>query len=135
MSLIAVALAAGLVVAGCGGGSNNGATEALGPGVMADVPQWINAEKLPPAALPGARLFAIAGCLACHTYLDSGSAALHAPDLTAIGRRNLGIDFETSHLACPSCTVPGSLMPKFGSLGRKRLRALAVFLESSKGKR
>ncbi len=105
------------------------------PGVVADVPHWINAEKLPPAAVPGAKLFAVAGCTSCHTYLDSGSTRLNAPNLTAIGRRKLGIDFQTRHLACPSCAVPGSLRPKCGSLGGTRLRALAVFLESSKGKR
>jgi hypothetical protein len=29
---------------------------------------------------------------------------------------------------------PGSPMPKFASLGDKRLRPLAIFLEASKGK-
>jgi len=72
---------------------------------------------------------------ACHTYLGTGSSNLGAPDLTAIGTRNLGITFQVNHLKCPSCVVPGSPMPKFASLGDERLRQLAIFLESSKGKK
>jgi len=111
------------------------AKEALASEVIADVPHWISAEKLPPAAVPGAKLFATAGCTACHTYLGTGSSNLGAPDLTAIGTRNLGIDFQIRHLKCPSCVTPGSPMPKFASLGDARLHDLAVFLEASKGRR
>jgi menaquinol-cytochrome c reductase cytochrome b/c subunit len=110
------------------------ASEALATEVIAEVPHWISAEKLPPAAVPGAKLFAVAGCTACHTYLGTGSSNLGAPDLTTIGTRNLGIDFQIRHLQCPSCVNPGSAMPKFASLGAKRLHDLAVFLEASKGK-
>jgi mono/diheme cytochrome c family protein len=111
------------------------ASEALASEVIADVPNWVKQEKLPPAAVPGAKLFAVAGCTACHTYLGTGSSNLGAPDLTQIGTRGLGIDFQIRHLECPSCVNPGSPMPKFASLGQKRLRELAIFLEASKGKR
>ncbi len=111
------------------------ASEALASEVILQVPSWIKAEKLPPAAQPGAKLFAVAGCTACHTYLGSGGAQLGAPDLTSIGTRHLGIDFQIRHLKCPSCVNPGSPMPKFASLGDKTLRQLAIFLEASKGKR
>jgi menaquinol-cytochrome c reductase cytochrome b/c subunit len=110
------------------------AKEALASEVIADVPSWITQEKLPPAAVPGAKLFATAGCTACHTYLGTGSSNLGAPDLTNIGTRNLGISFQIRHLQCPSCVNPGSPMPKFASLGDARLRQLAIFLEASKGK-
>ena len=110
------------------------ASEALASEVIADVPHWISAEKLPPKAVPGAKLFAVAGCTACHTYLGTGSSNLGAPDLTAIGTRNLGIQFQINHLKCPSCVTPGSPMPKFASLGLARLNQLAIFLEASKGK-
>ena len=109
------------------------ARESLSSEVIANVPHWVQAENLPPAAVPGAKLFATAGCTACHTYLGSGSSNLGAPDLTSIGTRNLGIDFQVRHLKCPSCVTPGSPMPKFESLGEKRLHQLAVFLEASKG--
>ena len=74
------------------------------------------------------------GCTACHTYDGSGGSALGAPDLTNIGTRHLGITFQVNHLKCPSCVNPGSPMPKFASLGDKRLKQLAIFLEASKGK-
>ncbi len=109
------------------------ANEALASEVIADVPTWAAKEHLPQAALPGAKLFATAGCTACHTYLGTGSSNLGAPDLTAIGSRNLGISFQIRHLKCPSCVNPGSPMPHFASLGPARLHELAVFLESSKG--
>jgi menaquinol-cytochrome c reductase cytochrome b/c subunit len=111
------------------------AKEALASEVINDVPSWIKAEKLPQAAAPGAKLFAVSGCTACHTYLGTGGAQLGAPDLTAIGTRNLGIQFQINHLKCPSCVNPGSAMPKFASLGDARLKQLAIFLEDSKGKR
>ena len=111
------------------------AKEALASEVIADVPSWIKQEALPPAAVPGAKLFATAGCTSCHTYLGAGSSNLGAPDLTEIGTRNLGIAFQIRHLQCPSCVNAGSPMPKFASLGTARLHQLAVFLEASKGKK
>ena len=83
--------------------------------------------------MPGALEFFYSGCTACHTYAGSGSTNLNAPALTAIGRRHLGIRFQIAHLKCPSCVNPGSPMPSFASLGRQRLRRLAVFLEASRG--
>ena len=113
------------------------AKEALASEVEAAVPGWAQREGFAnnPAALAGAKDFATSGCTACHTYLGSGGSQLGAPDLTSIGTRKLGIDFQIRHLKCPSCVNPGSPMPKFASLGDKRLRQLAIFLESSKGPR
>jgi len=110
------------------------AKEALASEVVADVPTWIKEAKLPPKAWPGAKLFATSGCTSCHTYLGSGSSNLGAPDLSDIGTKHLGIAFQIRHLECPSCVNPGSPMPKFASLGKKRLLQLAIFLEASKGK-
>jgi quinol---cytochrome c reductase cytochrome c subunit, bacillus type len=109
------------------------ANEALASEVIHDVPRWVQQENLPPQALPGAKLFATAGCTACHTYAGSGGSNLGAPDLTDIGSRNLGVDFQIRHLECPSCVTPGSPMPSFKSLGPERLHQLALFLEASKG--
>jgi mono/diheme cytochrome c family protein len=129
-------VAAVLVVVSMGVLTWKGATakEALASEVVADVPTWVKEAKLPPRAVPGAILFATSGCTACHTYLGSGSSNLGAPDLSEIGTKNLGIPFQIRHLQCPSCVNPGSPMPKFDSLGLKRLTQLAIFLESSKGK-
>jgi len=129
-------VAAALTIVSMGVLTWKGATakEALASEVIANVPSWVQQEKLPAKAVPGAKLFATAGCTACHTYLGSGGQNLGAPDLTAIGSRNLGVTFQINHLKCPSCVNPGSPMPKFASLGEKRLRQLAIFLEASKGK-
>lgn len=139
--LVLVALALPLL-AGCGwfgygwtGYSPPTAKEALPSEVAKDVPTWIKDEHLPANAVPGAHLFAVAGCTACHTYLGSGSSNLSAPDLTADGKRNPSIEVQINFLRCPSCVHPGSPMPPFRSLGTKRLRQLAVFLVNSKGPR
>jgi mono/diheme cytochrome c family protein len=125
-----------LVAVGCDWGPFSGtAPEALSSSAQRDIPSWVLRERLPPRAVPGARLFAIAGCTACHTYAGAGASNLGAPNLTAIGTRHLGIAFEIRHLRCPSCVVPGSPMPTFATLGSKRLRQLAIFLEASKGTR
>ncbi len=109
------------------------ANESLASEVVTNIPRWKAQEHLPPAAFAGVRLFATAGCTACHTYDGAGGSNLGAPDLTAIGSRNLGIQFQIAHLKCPSCVNPGSPMPSFASLGTSRLHQLAVFLEASKG--
>jgi mono/diheme cytochrome c family protein len=109
------------------------AKEALASEVVQSVPDWIKAEKLPSSAVPGAHLFATAGCTACHTYNGAGGSNLGAPDLTTIGLRNLGIATQIKHLQDPSSVTPGSPMPPFASLGNDRLRQLAIFLEASKG--
>ena len=124
------------LVQGCGGTDRvQSAREALSSEVLAEVPNWTKAEALPPSAVPGAKLYATAGCTNCHRYLGAGSTNLGAPDLTAIGSRHLGIDYQVRHLRCPSCVKRGSPMPNFGSLGARRLRRLAIFLEASKGRR
>jgi cbb3-type cytochrome oxidase cytochrome c subunit len=113
------------LVAGCGGHAKSSA--------HGEVPRWVQLERLPGQAVPGAVIFVSAGCTACHTYAGSGSTNLDAPDLTSIGRRHLGIRFQIAHLKCPSCVNKDSPMPPFASLGEERLHRIAVFLEASKG--
>ena len=109
------------------------AQEALASEVKQNVPRWIKQEQLPPSAIPGVNLFAVAGCTACHTYDGAGGSNLGAPDLTNIGERHLGVATQIKHLKNPSSVTPGSPMPPFASLGQQRLRQLALFLEASKG--
>jgi mono/diheme cytochrome c family protein len=124
------------------------ARESLGSEAVLAVPGWIeknnlveNARQLrgvEPAQAEalvkrGGEIFAQVGCLNCHTYLNTGSTNLGAPDLTDEGARNKGIQFQIAHLKCPSCETPGSPMPPFADLGEDNLRALAVFLEASRG--
>ena len=109
------------------------AKEALGSETVGLVGGWVKKNNLPPAAVPGAKLFAESGCLTCHTYLGSGSSNLGAPDLSEIGNKGLGIDTQIKHLQNPSSLTPGSPMPSFASLGDDNLRKIAIFLEASKG--
>jgi mono/diheme cytochrome c family protein len=109
------------------------ARETLASELEGVVPSWIEKNDLPKAAIPGATLFAQSGCLTCHTYLGTGSSNLGAPDLSAEGAKNKGVQFQVAHLKCPSCVNPGSPMPSFTQLGDDNLRKIAIFLEASKG--
>jgi len=125
---------ASLLFGGAGSSSTHTATAIrVYPNAPSPVPRWIHVERLPKEAIAGAKLFAGSGCTTCHTYAGSGGSNLNAPDLTAVGAHHLGIRFEIKHLTCPACVNPGSPMPVFASLGKKRLHQLAVFLEASKG--
>ena len=130
-------VAALLVVASMGVLTYKGATaqEAIASEVKAAIPGWAKKQGFAnnKQALAGANLFAESGCTNCHTYLGTGSSNLGAPDLTAEGAKNKGVQFQIDHLKCPSCVNPGSPMPPFAALGEDNLRKLATFLEASKG--
>ena len=130
-------IAAAVVALAGGASSDNPGTGPVGRFrvVEDDVPRWSRQEHLPPAALAGAKVFATIGCTVCHTYAGSGTTSLNAPDLTAIGSRHLGLQFQIDHLRCPSCAKPGSPMPPYRTLGSTQLHQLAVFLEDSRGLR
>ena len=126
-----------LVVISMGVLTYKGATakEALGSELRAHVPSWAKQQGFQnnPAAIKGAELFAVSGCLNCHVYLGDGGQNLGAPELTAEGAKNKGIAFQIAHLQCPACKNAGSPMPSFSGLGVARLKLLATFLEASKG--
>jgi hypothetical protein len=132
-------IAAILVVASMGVLTYKGATakEALGSELLGHVAKWAKIEGFSnnPTAIKGAKLFAVSGCLNCHTYNGDGGHNLGAPVLTAEGAKNKGIAFQVQHLTCPACVHPGSPMPSFAGLGKQRLEQIATFLESSKGPR
>jgi menaquinol-cytochrome c reductase cytochrome b/c subunit len=111
------------------------AKESLGVENLTHVSEWAKKEGFAnnKEALAGAKLFAVVGCLNCHTYNGTGSHNLGAPDLTAEGSKHKGIAFQIAHLKCPGCVNPGSPMPSFASQGPKNLQELATFLEASKG--
>jgi mono/diheme cytochrome c family protein len=130
-------VAAALTVISMGVLTYKGATaqEAIAAEVKAAIPSWAQKEGFAgnKVALAGANLFAGSGCVACHTYLGTGSTNLGAPDLSAEGAKGRGIQFQIDHLKCPSCVNPGSPMPPFAALGEANLRKIATFLEASKG--
>jgi hypothetical protein len=130
-------VAAFLVVISMGVLTYKGATakEALGTELLGKVPGWAKKENFTnnQLAVGGAKLFAVSGCLNCHTYNGAGSHNLGAPDLSAEGAKNKGIAFQIAHLKCPACVNSGSPMPSFAGLGQPNLTKLANFLEASKG--
>ena len=101
-----------LVVLSMGVLTYKGATakEALGSELRAHVPSWAKQQGFQnnPAAIAGAKLFAVSGCLNCHMYLGDGGQNLGAPELTAEGAKNKGIAFQIAHLQCPACENAGS---------------------------
>jgi menaquinol-cytochrome c reductase cytochrome b/c subunit len=111
------------------------AKEAIASEVEAAIPSWATKQHFRDnkEALAGAHLFAESACTNCHTYLGTGSSNLGAPDLSAEGSKGKGIQFQISHLKCPSCVNAGSPMPSFAALGEDNLKKLATFLEASKG--
>jgi menaquinol-cytochrome c reductase cytochrome b/c subunit len=130
-------VAAFLVVISMGVLTYEGATakESLGVENLALVPSWAAKEGFVgnAEAIAGAKLFAVAGCMNCHTYNGAGTAYPGAPDLTAEGSKNKGVAFQVAHLENPPGVNPGSDMPSFSGLGPDRLKQLAIFLEASKG--
>src|SRR5881275_1703002 len=77
-------IAAVLVVLSMGVLTYKGATakESLGTELLQSVPTWAQREGFAnnQQAVAGAKTFATAGCLNCHTYLGTGSSNLGAPD-------------------------------------------------------
>ena len=128
-------VAALLVIASMGVLTYKGATakEALPAENLAKVPEWVKLQGLSKTGEEGAKIFAQAGCMGCHTYLGAGASNLGAPDLSAEGAKGRGIDFQIAHLKCPSCVNPGSPMPPFTSFTDEQYQQLATFLEESKG--
>jgi cytochrome c553 len=130
-------VAAVLVIVSMGVLTYKGASakEALGAEIVGHVPSWAKKQGFAnnPQALAGAKLFAVSGCLNCHTYESDGGHNLGAPVLTAEGSKNKGVAFQIAHLKCPACVNPGSPMPSFAGLGEDNLKKLAAFLEASKG--
>ncbi len=130
-------VAAVLVVVSMGVLTYKGATakESRGSELSLKVPEWAKKQGFTnnPQALAGAKLFAVSGCLNCHSYIDAGGGFPGAPVLTAEGAKNKGVAFQIAHLKCPACVNAGSPMPSFAGLGEDNLKKLAAFLEASKG--
>ncbi len=115
------------------------AEEALGSQLAAAVPEWAEQQGFEgnEVAIEGAILYAETGCAQCHVYLGVGSANLGAPELTAIGAGDRGIEYFKNYVANPA-DFGNNVMPAFGeefggSLNDEQLTAIATFLDASKG--
>ncbi len=109
------------------------ATEALGSQLIQLVPEWSEEQGFAgnQPAEDGAELFAVSGCLNCHTYLGQGSGTLGAPDLSEIGKTNDAAYF-VPYLSNPA-QFGNTVMGSYAYLGQENLAALGAFLEASKG--
>jgi ubiquinol-cytochrome c reductase cytochrome b subunit/menaquinol-cytochrome c reductase cytochrome b/c subunit len=134
-------VAAVLVVLSMGILTFKGATakESLPSEVIGLVPTWAKNAGFEndPAAIAGAKLFASVGCTNCHTYQGIGTSTDGAPDLTAIGAKNLGITFFADYVANPA-KYGNNIMPHFGeqyggALTPAQLAEIGAFLNASKG--
>jgi mono/diheme cytochrome c family protein len=136
---LALLILASVAFAGCGSSRRACSSpreqgpETLQSEVLSAVCDWQDRQRFSDAAVPGAKVFASSGCVACHTYLGVGSRNLGARDLSAAGRRH-GFRFFERYVADPA-RFGDDVMPTFRALGRRRLHQLAVFLAASKGPR
>jgi len=110
------------------------AKESLGSETIQEVPKWAEEQGFADnkTAVAGAELFAVAGCLQCHTYLGSGSSNLGAPDLSDIGSTGKGVPYFERYITNPA-QFGNLAMPPFAALGQENLHKIAVFLDASKG--
>ena len=109
------------------------ASEALGSELILLVPEWSEQQGFADneQAVEGAELFAVSGCLNCHTYLGQGSGTLGAPDLSEVGQTNDAAYF-VQYLANPAA-FGNTVMGSYSYLGQENLESLGAFLEASKG--
>ena len=115
------------------------AEEALGSELVEAVPEWAERQGFADndVAVQGAQLFAETGCAQCHVYLGVGSSNLGAPELSAIGQGDRGVDYFRNYVANPS-EFGNPVMPRYGeefggALDDDQLTAVATFLDASKG--
>ena len=125
-----------IVVLAMGTLTYKGATakEALASETKQAVPTWAKRQGFEgnTEVTAGANLFAVSGCLQCHTYLGTGGGLLGAPDLTAIGATDKGKAYFKSYVTNPAA-FGNNIMQPYAGLGDENLTKLAAFLDASKG--
>jgi menaquinol-cytochrome c reductase cytochrome b/c subunit len=125
-----------IVVLAMGTLTYKGATakEALASETRQAVPTWAKRQGFEGNAkvIAGAEIFAVSGCLQCHTYLGTGGGNLGAPDLSAIGAAGrTEADFKR-YVTNPA-EFGNTIMQPYAGLGEENLAKLAAFLAASKG--
>ena len=128
-------VSAALVAISMGVLTYKGATAEEGIGTQTELlaAQWIEEFRLPENVEAGARLFAESGCLNCHQYGEEGINQNGGVELTSIGAQNQGVQYFERYVSNPRA-FGNEIMPVFGNLGSdENLRAVARFLDASKG--
>ena len=87
--------------------------------------------------MAGAKLFAVSGCVNCHTYLGDGTSNAGAPDLSKIGAQDRGADFFARYVTDPSKFGNNIMRPygkeAGGSFTDEQLHQVGEFLNASRG--
>jgi menaquinol-cytochrome c reductase cytochrome b/c subunit len=111
------------------------ATEALGSELIELTDDWAREQQFAdqPRAVKGAELFAVSGCLNCHTYLGQGAGNLGAPDLSEVGKTN-DAKYFVQYITNPAA-YGNTVMGSYAYLGQQNLAALGAFLAASDGKK
>jgi menaquinol-cytochrome c reductase cytochrome b/c subunit len=111
------------------------ATEALGSELIELTDDWAREQQFAdqPQAVKGAELFAVSGCLNCHTYLGQGAGNLGAPDLSEVGQTN-DAGYFVQYVTNPAA-YGNTVMGSYAYLGQQNLAALGAFLAASDGKK
>jgi mono/diheme cytochrome c family protein len=128
---LAAAALASSALTGCSwyGGSH----ESIAGEADAQMARAMKAERLPPSAIPGGRLFGRSGCTACHTYAGVGDRNVGGEDLTRAGRLGRPRRFFAAYIRDPR-RFGNRIMPVFGeTFSARQLDQLATFLAASKG--
>lgn len=69
-------------------------------------------------------------CFSCHNIAGKGAPG-PGPDLSEVGKKNLGLKYQFEHLSDPKKTVPGSTMPpQSPTFSDEELLQMAAFLET-----
>ena len=112
--------------------------ESLGSASDEAVNAWIQNNNLPDDVRPGATIFGSIGCQQCHTYLNTGTPNVGAPDLTAAGaQEGKNAEYFARYVANPR-DFGNTVMPQYGerfggSLNAEQLQQVGEFLTASKG--
>ena len=95
---------------------------------------WMERNRLPEAARPGAELVVEVGCLECHVYLGAGVGNFGAPGLDRVGAdRRKNVDYFRRYVENPR-NFANDVMPVYGdTLTHAQLTQIARFLEASRG--
>ena len=119
--LVLIALSSGVLIAGCGGDDETGAT-GENPATTVSTQGAEEGTEGDPAV--GKDVFASAGCGSCHALEEAGSSGTAGPSLD---EADVGFDEAVDQI-----TNGGGGMPAFGDqLSKEKIRDVAAFVVES----
>ena len=95
------------------------------------IARWVVRKGLRGDAARGAAVFGRQGCLSCHRYLGSGRSRFGGPELSNGAPTARSTAATVAYLRGPA-RFGNRLMPGYGDLGSRNLRAIAEFLAASR---